>query len=60
MLNIMGLWQIIQEKEKYVFTLRKHAYSNILQILSPKMKILRWKILIIFMFLHKTQIVGTR
>ena len=40
--------------------LRKHAYSNILKILHPKTETFQIKILIFFMFLLKTWIVGTR
>ena len=41
-------------------TLRKHAYSNILKILPPKAESFQRKILIFFIYLLKTQIVGTR
>ena len=38
-----------------VCALRKHAYSNILNILQPKKwKIFRYKVLIFFIFLLKT------
>ena len=37
-----------------MLTLRKHAYSNILRILPPKMKTFRWKCLVVFIFLLKT------
>ena len=36
-----------------------YAYSNILRILPIKMKTFRWNILVVFIFLLKTQIVGT-
>ena len=43
------------------FTLRKHAYSNTLKILLPKNgNFSDKKILIFFIFLLKTEIVGTR
>ena len=41
-------------------SLRKHAYSNILKILPPKNENFQRKILIVFVFLLKTKIVGTR
>ena len=40
--------------------LRKHAYSNIQKISPQKLKFFKWKILINFTFLLKTQVVGTR
>ena len=39
--------------------LRKHAYLNILKILQPKKESFQIRILIFFIFLFKTQIVGT-
>ena len=39
---------------------RKHAYSNILKFLQPKKENFQIKILIIFIFLFKAQIVNTR
>ena len=44
----------------YCKTLRKHAYSNILTISPPKTESFQIKILIFFIFLLKTYIVGTR
>ena len=41
-------------------SLRKHAYSNILTISPPKTESFQIKILIFFIFLLKTYIVGTR
>ena len=42
-------------------TLRKHAYSNILKILSPKAENFQIKTSdIFFIFLLKTKVVGTR
>ena len=40
--------------------LREHAYSNILKISPPKTESFQIKILIFFIFLLKTYIVGTR
>ena len=42
------------------FALWKHAYSNILKISRPKTESFQIKILIFFIFLLKTYIVGTR
>ena len=39
--------------------LRKQIYSNILKILPPKTEVFQIKILIFFLFLLKTQIMGT-
>ena len=44
----------------HLYSLQKHAYSNILKILPPKTENFQIKILIIFVFLLKTWIVGTR
>ena len=41
-------------------TLRKYTYSNILKISAPKTESFQIKILIFFIFLLKTWIVGTR
>ena len=40
-------------------SLRKHAYSNIQECYHKKMKTFRRKILVVFIFLLKTQIVGS-
>ena len=43
-----------------VDTLRKQAYSNVLKILPPKNENFQIKVLIFYIFLLKTKIVGTR
>ena len=51
-------WQTVS----LFLSLQKHAYSNILKILQPKKKKRKFSyknILIFFIFLLKTQIVGT-
>ena len=47
-------------KEFSVLALRKHVYSNILKISPPKTESFQTKILIFFIFLLKTEIMGTR
>ena len=47
-------------EKKTLLSLRKHAHSNILKILPPKNENFQIKIQIFFLFLLKTQIVGTR
>ena len=44
----------------YWWALRKHAYSNTMKISPPKTESFQIKSLIVFIFLLKTQIVGTR
>ena len=44
---------IIAIRDIYIYTLRKHAYSNILKILLPKNENFQIKILIFFIFLPK-------
>ena len=50
----------LHQSIRFRISLGKHAYSNILEISPPKTESFQIKILIFFVFVLKTWIVGTR
>ena len=51
---IRSCWKLCSNGAKSMYSLRKHAYSNILKISPPKIESFPIKILIVFIFLLKT------
>ena len=44
----------------FLFITKTRLFKYTENFTTKKMKIFRWKILLVFIFLHKTEIVGTR